>query len=148
MWCLRRLFSFPIMLAGLLAVLAVLTVRQRFDDPDMSWHLKTCEVIWTTHTIPTTDLFSYTTNHHGLIPHEWLSQVLIYGAYRWGGYSGLMLWLCFFTAALLIAGYILCSLYSGNSKVALLGALAIWLFGTVGFAVRPQMIGYLLLVVE
>src|SRR5260370_20065944 len=114
----------------------------------MWWHLKTGEVIWTTHTIPTTDLFSYTTNHHALIPHEWLSELFIYGAYRWGGYSGLMLWLCFFTAALLIAGYALCSLYSGNSKVALMGALAIWLFGTIGFAIRPQMIGYLLLVVE
>lgn len=145
---LRRIFSFPVMLAGLLAMLAVLTVRQRFDDPDMWWHLKTGEVTWTTHTIPTTDLFSYTTNHHAWIPHEWLSQVLIYGAYRLGGYSGLMLWLCFFTAALLIAGYTLCSLYSGNSKTALLGALTIWLFGTIGFAIRPQMIGYLLLVVE
>ena len=145
---LKRFFSFPVMLASLLAMLAVLTVRSRFDDPDMWWHLKTGEVIWTTHTIPTTDLFSYTTNHHAWIPHEWLSQVLIYGAYRMGGYSGLMLWLCFFTASLLIAGYILCSLYSGNSKTALFGALTIWLFGTVGFAVRPQMIGYLLLIVE
>jgi hypothetical protein len=136
------------MLASLLAMLAVLTIRSRFNDPDMWWHLKIGEVIWTTHTIPTADLFSYTTNYHAWIPHEWLSQVLIYGAYRLGGYSGLMLWLCFFTTALLIAGYSLCSFYSGNSKTALLGALTIWLFGTIGFAVRPQMIGYLLLVVE
>jgi hypothetical protein len=136
------------MLACLLAVLAVLTVRQRFNDPDMWWHLKTGELIWTTHTIPTSDLFSYTTNHHAWTPHEWLSQLLIYGAYRWGGYSGLMLWLCFFTAAVLIAGYALCSLYSGNAKVAFVGGLTIWLFGTIGFAVRPQMIGYLLLIVE
>jgi len=136
------------MLASLLAMLAVLTVRSRFHDPDMWWHLKTGEVIWTTHSIPTTDLFSYTTNHHAWIPHEWLSQLLMYGAYRLGGYSGLMLWLCLLTAALLIAGYTLCSLYSGNSKTALLGALSIWLFGTVGFALRPQMIGYLFLIVE
>jgi len=52
------------MLAGLLAMLAVLTVRPLFADPDMWWPLKTGEVIWTTHTIPTTDMFSYTTNHH------------------------------------------------------------------------------------
>ena len=144
----RRIFSFPVMLAGLLAMLAVLTVRARFDDPDMWWHLKTGEVIWNTHTIPTTDLFSYTTNHHASIPHEWLSETLIYGAYRWGGYSGMMLWLCFFTAALLIAGYAFCALYSGNAKVSLIGALTIWLFGTVGFAIRPHMIGYLLLIAE
>ena len=49
------------MVAGLLIVLAVLTVRARFDDPDMWWHLKMGEIIWTTHTIPTTDLFSL---HH------------------------------------------------------------------------------------
>jgi hypothetical protein len=145
---LRRIFSFPVMLACLLVMLAVLTVRQRFNDPDMWWHLKTGEVIWTTHTIPTTDLFSYTTNHHRWIPHEWLSEVLIYGAYRWVGYSGVMLWLCFFSAALLMAGYVLCSLYSGNSKTAFLGALVIWLFSTSGLAVRPQLIGYLLLVLE
>ena len=106
------------MLSSLLVALAVLTVRGRFNDLDLWWHLKTGEIIWTTHTIPTTDLFSYTTNHHAWIPHEWLVQVLICGAYRWGGYSGLMLWFCFFTAALLVAGYILCSLYSGNSKTA------------------------------
>jgi hypothetical protein len=144
----RRAASFPVMLAGLLAVLAVLTVRSRFDDPDMWWHLKIGEIIWTTHTIPTTDLFSFTTNHHAYIAHEWLSEVLIYGAYRFGGYSGLMLWLCFFTSVLLIAGYYLCSLYSGNSKIGFLGALTIWLFATIGLSIRPQMIGYLLLVIE
>jgi len=145
---LRRIFSFPVMLASLLIALAMLTVRARFNDPDMWWHLKTGEIIWTTHSIPTTDLFSYTTNHHAWIPHEWISQLLIYGAYKWGGYTGLMLWLCFFTAALLIAGYILCSLYSGNSKTAFVGALIIWLFSTVCLAIRPQLIGYLFLVLE
>jgi hypothetical protein len=136
------------MLTAALIVLAVLTVRGRFDDPDMWWHLKTGEIIWTTHTIPTTDTFSYTTNHHAYIPHEWLSQVLIYGAYRWGGYPGLMLWLCSFTSVLLIAGYILCSVYSGNAKVAFLGAMTIWLFATIGLAIRPHIVGYLLLIFE
>ena len=66
----------------MLVLLGVLTVRSRFSDPDMWWHLKTGEVIWTTHSIPTTDLFSYTTNHHAWVPHEWLSQVLMYGLLR------------------------------------------------------------------
>jgi hypothetical protein len=136
------------MLAGLLGVLGFLTVRGRFDDPDMWWHLKTGEITWTTHRILTTDIFSYTTNHHPYIPHEWLSQLLIYSAYRIGGYPGLMLWMCLATAAVLIAGYALCTLYSGHAKVAFVGALTIWAFGTVGFAVRPHMIGYLLLIVE
>jgi hypothetical protein len=136
------------MLASVLLVLAVLTVRSRFDDPDLWWNLKTGEVIWTTHTIPVTDLFSYTTNHHAWIPHEWLAQAAIYGAYRWGGFSGLMLLLCFLTAVLLIAGYGLCSLYAKNSKVGFLGALIIWLFATIGLAIRAQMFGYIFLILE
>jgi hypothetical protein len=145
---LRRVLSFPVMLAGLLGVLAVLTVRARFNDPDMWWHLKIGELIWTTHSIPTTDLFSYTTGHHAWIPYEWLAEVVIYGAYRLGGYPGLMLWLCLLSASLLIAAYALCSLYARNAKVGFLGALIIWLFATSGLAIRPQMIGYLLLILE
>lgn len=131
-----------------LTVLATLTVRGRFNDPDMWWHLKTGEVIWTTHKIPTTDLFSYSTNHHAWIPHEWLSQALIYGAYHLGGYTGLMVCFCCFASALLIAGYALCSLYSGNAKVGFLGAVIVWFFSTIGLAIRPQVVGYLLLIVE
>ena len=145
---LRRLFSFPVMLASVLVVLGMLTVRSRFDDPDMWWHLKTGQIIWTTHTIPLTDVFSYTTHHQASVPQEWLAQLSIYAAYKAGGLSGLMLWLCVLTAILLIAGYLLCSFYSANCKVAFLGAMTIWLFGTIGFAIRPQMIGSLLLIVE
>ena len=144
----RNVLSFPVAIASLLMTLGVLTVRSRFDDPDMWWHLKTGQWIWTTRTIPTTDIFSYTTNHHAWVPHEWLSQLLIYCAYRFGGYSGLMLWLCFFTAAILMAGYALCCIYSGNAKVSFVGAMIIWFFATAGLAIRPQMIGYLLLIVE
>jgi hypothetical protein len=136
------------MIAGLLVVLAFLTVRARFNDPDMWWHLKMGEIVWTTHTIPTTDIFSFTTHHHAWIPHEWLSQVVIFLAYKWGGYSGLMLWLCLFAAAIFIAGYLLCTLYSGNAKVSFLGALVVFVFATVGLSIRPQLIGYLLLIFE
>ena len=145
---LRRLFSFPVMLASLLVVLAVLTVRARFNDPDMWWHLKMGEVIWTSHSIPSTDVFSYTTGHQSSIPQEWLAQLSIYGAYKWSGLTGLVTWLCAFSSILLIAGYFLCAIYSGNSKVAFAGAMLIWLFATIGFSIRPQLIGYLFLTLE
>jgi hypothetical protein len=135
-------------MSSALAVLAVLTVRGRFVDPDTWWHLKLGEVIWTTHTIPTQDLFSFTVRHHASIPAEWLSQWLIYGSYRLAGYSGMMVWLCFFTTAVLVGSYALCSVYSGNAKVGFLGAMVVWFFATVGVAVRPQLIGYFLLVLE
>src|SRR6266571_5166030 len=122
-------FSFPVMVAATLVVLTVLTVQSRFNDPDLWWHLKTGEIIWNTHSIPRTDLFSFTTNNHEWIAHEWLSQVAIYVSWRLGGYAGLMLWLCAFSSMLLLAAYALSSIYSGNAKVALLGALIAWFFG-------------------
>ncbi len=144
----RLIFSFPVVLAILLLVLVLFTVRSRFSDPDLWWHLKTGEIIWNTHSIPRVDLFSFTANHHPYTPHEWLSQLAIYGAWKFGGYLGLMLWLCVVSSALVVGAYVLCALYSGNCKVAFLGGLITWLFATVGLAIRPQLLGYLLLVCE
>lgn len=144
----RRVFSFPVVLAALLVVLTVLTVRERFSDPDMWWHLKTGEIIWNTHSIPRVDVFSYTAAGHPWTAQEWLSELTIYGAYRLGGYTGMMLWLCVAASLIVIGGYVLSALYSRNVKVAFLGGLTVWLFGTVGFAIRPHMLGYLLLLGE
>ncbi len=144
----RVVFSFPVALSGSLVALMLLTVRSRFSDPDLWWHLKTGQIIWNTRHIPRVDLFSYTAGGHSWIAQEWLSQLTIYGAYHFGGYTGLMLWLSVLGSLVLVTGYLLCSLYSGNLKVAFLGALGIWLFSTVGLSIRPQLIGFLLLLCE
>lgn len=106
------------------------------------------QVLWTTHSIPTHDLFSYTTNHHALIPQEWLAELSIYSAYFLGNYTGLMIWFCLLASMLVVAGYVLCRVYSANAKVAFAGAMIIWFFGTIGFAIRPQMFSFLLLLAE
>jgi hypothetical protein len=144
----QRLFSFPVTICSLLVVLTVLTVRGRFDGPDMWWQLKMGQIIWTTHSIPSHDLFSYTTNHQALIPQEWLAQLSIFCAYHLGGYTGLMLWFCVLASALVVAGYILCWVSSSNAKVAFAGAMIIWFFATIGFEIRPQMFSYILLMAE
>lgn len=144
----RYVVSFPAFLAGLLVALAGASTRLRFDDPDLWWHLRTGEVIWNTRSIPVVDFFSYTTGHEHLVPQEWLSQTLIYAAYRFGGYQGLMLWLVLMSVTVLLAGFLLCSVYSSHRKAGFAGALVIWFFSTSGLAIRPQMIGYALLIVE
>jgi hypothetical protein len=144
----RRVFSFPVMLAVSLIMLAVLSVQDRFNDPDLWWHLKTGEIIWKTHTIPSTDVFSFTANGSAWTAQEWLSEALIYGTWKAAGYRGLMVLLCTLAALLLIVQYGLSSLYSDNAKVALLGALVAWLCSTVGLAIRPHLLGYLLLSLE
>jgi hypothetical protein len=144
----RRVFSFPVAIACLLGVVAVFTVHNRLDDPDMWLHLKTGQIVWQTHHIPQTDTFSYTTHHQPTIPHEWLGETTIFAAYRLGGYSGLMIWLCLAASAILVGSYALCSVYSGNAKVSLAGGMLVCFFAIIGFAIRPQMLGYFLLILE
>lgn len=136
------------MLGALLALMTVFTIRSRFSDPDMWWHLKTGEIIWNTHSIPRVDLFSFTAYGHAWTAQEWLSEWAMYGAWKFAGYAGLMLWFAAIAVLLVMAAYVLCTLYSGNCKVAFLGGVTVWLFSTIGLAVRPHLIGYLLLICE
>jgi len=130
-------------MAALLVVVTVAT-RGRLSDPDMWWHLKAGERIVQTGTVPHSDEFSYTAAGRTWIAQEWLAEVSIYGAYRAGGYSGLMGWLLIASTVLVLSGFLLCTLYSGNVKIGFLGGLVIWVFSTVGLAVRPHMLGFLL----
>src|SRR6476646_6058405 len=103
---LGNVFSFPVVHVVLLVMMAVFIVRGRFNTTDTWWDLKTGEIIWNTHHIPTVDLFSYTTNQHVCVPHEWLAQLSIYAAYHFGGYTGMAVWFCVFASLLLIAAYL------------------------------------------
>ena len=144
----HRILSFPVAQAALLCVLAVMSARSNLNDPDMWWHLKTGQIIASSRSIPTTDLFSFTTNHQASIPQEWLSQLSMYALFKLAGFSGVAVWLCVVGSLLFLTGYILCCVYTRNPKISFLGALTIWMFSTIGFAPRPHMIGYLLLCLE
>lgn len=145
---LRHLLSFPAVLAAGLVVVTVLTVSKRFDDPDLWWHLRMGQIIATTHTIPSTDLFSFTAQGHSWTAHEWLAQLSIYWAYVAGGYRGLMMWLCVLASLIFVLVFVLCWLQTRNALVSFLGGLIAWFFGTIGLAIRPLIIGHLFLVLE
>ena len=141
-------FSFPAFLAMGLATVAVVTVSTHFNDPDLWWHLRMGQIIWNTHTIPVTDVFSFTAQGHAWTPHEWLAQLSIYAAWHWGGYTGLMVWLSVLASLLFIGVFVLCRFFCESSLVCFMGALVAWFFATVGLAIRPLMIGHVFLVLE
>ena len=144
----RAVFSFRVMLAVGLAVVTVCTVSNRFNDPDLWWHLKAGEIVWDTHSVPSKDLFSYTAYGQPSTEHEWLAQWSIYATYKLGGYTGLMLWLATLASLLFVLVYLLCYRCSGNALAAFMGGLCAWFFGTVGLAIRPLILGHLFLVME
>lgn len=144
----RGLFSFRVFVAIGLATATFLTVSGRFNDPDLWWHLKTGQVIWTTGSIPSTDLFSFTAQGQPWTAHEWLAQLGIYGVYAAGGYGGLMLALGLVSSLIFIGVYLLCWMETKNVLAAFLGGLTAWFFGTVSLAARPLLLGHLFLVAE
>jgi hypothetical protein len=82
---LARGLSFEAMAVGLLfvavAVLALFTPAQG----DTFWHLRAGADIWRTGQVPRVDLYSHTAYGAPWPDHEWLSQLLMYAAYRVGG---------------------------------------------------------------
>ena len=72
-------------------------------DPDFGWHLQSGRYILQ-HGIPPTDIFTYTAPDFPWINHEWLSDIVIVGAYAAGGFVGVAgLFALIWTAALVLA---------------------------------------------
>ena len=143
---LHRIFSFPAMLASLLVGVVFVTARAFRVDPDLWWHIKVGDAILATHHWPTTDVYSFTVNGQPWIAYEWLGDVLLSAAYRTAGISGLEGLLILLGSAIVIALYALATLRSGNSKAGLVASGVLFLLAAVSFSLRPQMLGYLFLI--
>src|SRR3989442_12429627 len=85
------------------ALLLIAYTSTEVGDPDAWWHLKTGQYMLQHHRLPWPDPFSYTTYmgkptypgedqaRYFNLTHEWLAQIVLYGAYALGGYAGLVL---------------------------------------------------------
>src|SRR5436189_163784 len=58
-------------------------------DPDVWWHLATGRFIVEHHTLPVTDPFSFTMSGAPWRAVDWLAELILYGAWRVGGATGL-----------------------------------------------------------
>lgn len=61
------------------------------NDSDTYWHIAAGAWIASHHAVPHTDPFSFTLLGHPWVAHEWLSDLLMAAAYRWDGWSGIVL---------------------------------------------------------
>ncbi|MGA7635296.1 MAG: hypothetical protein WCB00_00070, partial [Candidatus Acidiferrales bacterium] len=143
---LQRAVSFPAML-GMLLVGAVFGVVQSFNvDPDLWWHIKTGELILSTHRWATTDPYSYTAKGMPWMSCEWLGDVVFATVYRLGGLRGLEALLVMLASAVILALYAFATLRSGNSKAGFVAAAVLLTLANASFNLRPQMMAYLFLI--
>ena len=143
---LRKVFSFPIMLATLLVGRVFYEARAFFVDPDLWWHIKVGQNILATHHWPTTDPFSFTVAGDPWIAYEWLGDVLLGTVAGLGGLVGLEILLFALASAVMLALYAYTTLRSGNSKAGFVTSGVLCSLAFASFSLRPQMLGYLFLV--
>ena len=142
----RRVISFPVMLAVLLVGAGFVSGRLFLVDPDLWWHLKVGESILQTHRWPTTDPYSFTVSGQPWVEYEWLADVLLAVTARIGGLRALDALLIVLGGAILVALYSLATLRTGNSKAAFIASAILLPLVRPFFSLRPQMLGYLFLV--
>jgi hypothetical protein len=133
----RQVF-FVLLVLGLF----LMTLRP-VTDPDFWWHLRTGQIIVQSHSIPHTDLFSFTNSGKPWIAQEWLSEVILYGLFQLGSYS-----LLIFFFSLIITGAFLLSYIRSPLETRPFVAGFTLLLGSIATAptwgVRIQMISLLL----
>jgi len=105
-------------------------------DPDLWWHLRTGQLILENHKLFHVDPYSFTKLGQPWVDHEWLSQILIYGLYRIGGWGGLI---GAFAALIALAFFLAFLRSKGQPYVA--GTMTVWgaIAAVPSFGVRPQM---------
>lgn len=144
---LQRTFSFPAML-GLFLIGAVFALGYEFRvDPDLWWHIKVGENILATHRFPMVDPYSFTATGQPWIAYEWLGEVLFGAVERIAGIQGLYALLVVLGSAVILTLYFYASIRSGNSKAAFLVTSILLPLAAASFNLRPQMLGYLFLVI-
>ena len=144
----QRLLSFPVMLSALLAFLTFHTCSPRFDDPDLWWHLRTGDKILSEKSIPRIDSYSFTAAGNHWVAQEWLAETVLAITQQGGGSEALFTLFAVTASAIVILGYCLCSLWSGNPKTALLGGVIVLFFLTAGLTIRPALFGFLFIEFE
>lgn len=111
------------------------------SDGDFWFHLKTGEYILQTHSVPRTDIFSFTAFGRAWVTHEWLAEVIFYAVYSRLGLNGLIFIFALLTAFAFWIAFKRCQAHPMVAGFAVfVGALTV--LPTIG--VRPRVFTLLL----
>ena len=142
---LQKVFSFPAMMGIFLVGRVFFEARGFFVDPDLWWHIKVGQDILATHHFPNADIYSFTVNGHPWMAYEWLGELVFALAAKMGGVFGLEVMLVLLSSAVVLALYGFATIRSGNSKAGFVSTLLLCSLAFASFNMRPQMFGYLFL---
>ena len=145
-WLWQKAFSFPAMLGVFLIGRVFYEARAFMVDPDLWWHVRIGQDILSTRHWPTVDPYSFTVAGNPWIAYEWLGDVVIGAVEKLGGLLALDILLFGTATAVMLALYAYTTLRSGNSKAGFVTSGVLCSLAFASFNLRPQMFGYLFLV--
>jgi hypothetical protein len=142
----RRTFSLPVALGALLVGWTFFKLRAFYVDPDVWWHIKIGQDILGSHHWPTTAPHSLTAPGMPWIAYEWLGEVVLALVNRAGGNTALFVLLVASASAAVALLYYCASLRSGNWIAGFIAAACMSTLVFLSFTLRPQMFGYVFLI--
>jgi hypothetical protein len=140
---LRKMFSFPVLMAVCLVAAVVTASMSKLLDPDTWWHVTVGNRILSTHAWPTVDIYSSTAAGTSWIAYEWLGEIIMAIAGRFHGVLGLWLLLVGLSSALTLLLYGYTFQLCGNWKAAFAASALSLTILPAFFTLRPQLMGYI-----
>jgi hypothetical protein len=147
----RRIFCFHVLL-GTTLVLGVLLVTtaagpgRLFVEGDVWWHAAAGRLVLSTGHVPTVDPYSFTVHGNPWIAYEWLGEVVMALAARLDSLRGLQILLVLLSAILVVLTYCYAWVRTGNPLASAAAVALLLQVEQPMFTLRPQMLGYIFLV--
>ena len=112
-------------------------------DPDLWGHLRFGADLWQNRVLKSIDPYAFTTVGNPWINHEWLSELVFFGLYRFLGDSGLLWGKALIGILVLTIILGICHLRPCNPIVLAVAAIPVTVSMAPGFMIRPQLASYL-----
>ncbi len=124
------------LVALMLAALAVVAlVSDPIVDPDIGQHLTVGRAIWTSHAVPTTQLWSWPTYGEPVVTPSWLFRALLWPFWNLAGVGGLYAWRWITTLAAAVLMWVTARRLGASGVVAVLTVM----LAIVGYRQRSQL---------
>ena len=138
---------FHAVLACLLLTLVFILAHGKVADPDIWWHLHNADYLVHHHSLPGSDMFSFTIPGYPWMNHEWLAELPYYFAWRAMGIQGIESITLAILGVIFLGVLYLAYKASGNFKAAVLATSYSVFLGRVSVGPRTILFGYACLVV-
>jgi hypothetical protein len=130
---------YTVALIAILGAILVVGLAPRLDT-DFWWHLKDGQYIVQHHVVPSRDFMSFTMVGHPWTDHEWLSEILLYGAFRLAGLWGPIVLFAGIILATFVLVYAQMRLRGVHPVVAIFMLAAGFMASSASWGARIQML--------